>query len=74
MYTFLVTPCPSLFIEFEADAPDACTCTNGVAAIGEACTSANAVICTSCNGGYTLNGIVCQASMFAHVRSFVSRE
>jgi hypothetical protein len=37
-----------------------CTCTNGVAAMGGACTTDNTVICTSCTGAF--HGNTCQAN------------
>ena len=40
-------------------AQNVCSCSNGVAATGTACTTNNANICTSCYGGYYKTGNTC---------------
>ena len=44
-----------------SDSGNVCYCTNGVAAMGEACTTHGAHICESCNGGYYKIGNTCTA-------------
>lgn len=40
-----------------------CTCTDGLAAYGTACTGHGGEVCTSCNAGYRLQGTECTANI-----------
>jgi surface protein len=55
--TFETTSCSSA--SNRVCTPNVCSCTNGVEATGEACTTHGANNCTSCSNGYYKNGSTC---------------